>query len=501
MNRNLFKRSVIAASLVAVTAGGMAGFGSPVMAAVEAALPSTAVAKSVPGAAVATDFSGIVRNYGPAVVNISVVGKAEQHPARGGMGRQDPQDPFSGMFPFGPGGPFGPGSPFGPGGPGGPGGAQPAPEVRGLGSGFIVSPDGLILTNAHVVEGAEEVTVRLNDRREFKAKVLGADKQTDVAVLRIEAKDLPFVKIGDPNASNVGEPVLAIGSPFGLDNTATAGIISAKSRALPEDTYVPFLQTDVAVNPGNSGGPLFNMKGEVIGINSQIYSRTGGYQGLSFAIPMDVALHVQEQLVKHGKVTRGRLGVSVQGVTQGLADSLGLPSLNGALVASVEKGSPAAKGGLQPGDVIVRFGDQEIRESTQLPAQVARTQPGSQVQVEVLRNGKPQAVTVTVGQLQDASVAQNDAGGEQQGRLGLAVRPLEKQEQKSAGVEGGVLVENVTGPAARAGIEAGDIVLGFNGKPVTSVEQLRALVSKARGTAALLVQRDENRLFVPVELG
>ncbi|HVL77270.1 MAG TPA: Do family serine endopeptidase [Noviherbaspirillum sp.] len=490
MTSKLFKRSVIAVSLAAVMAGGYAGLGGH--AAAQTAAPPAAVAAAVPGSAVATDFSGIVKAYGPAVVNISVVGTAREQRARG-VPSGPQQGPF-GAFPFGPFGPFG---------PGGPGGAEPAPQARGMGSGFIVSADGMILTNAHVVEGADEVTVRLTDRREFKATVVGADRQTDVAVLRIDAKNLPTVKIGNPGASAVGEPVLAIGSPYGLENTATAGIISAQSRALPNDNYVPFIQTDVAVNPGNSGGPLFNLRGEVIGINSQIYSRTGGFQGLSFAVPIDVAIDVKDQLVKHGKVTRGRLGVSVQSITQSLAESLGLNSLNGALVASVERNGPAAKGGLEPGDVIVRFNGQEIRESSDLPARVARMQPGTQVKVEVLRSGKPQALNVTIGQMQDTTVAQRDdePGAQQQGRLGLAVRPLDRQEQRSAGVQGGVLVEGVSGAAAKAGLERGDIVLSFNGAQVTGPEQLRDLARKSGRNAAVLVQRGEHRLFVPIELG
>ena len=387
MNRKTFDRGIIAASIVAASAAGFAYFSKPSWGTASAAalgqLPaaaqttpqtsSQAVATAVPGAAVATDFSGIVEHYGPAVVNISVVGKARQTPAAAEDPDADPEDPFSQFFRR-----FGPPMPHGPMPRGG-------GIMRGLGSGFIVSPDGLILTNAHVVDGASEVTVKLTDRREFKAKVLGADKQTDVAVIRIDAKNLPVVKIGNPAVSKVGEPVLAIGSPYGFENSATAGIISAKSRSLPEDTYVPFIQTDVAVNPGNSGGPLFNLKGEVIGINSQIYSQTGGYQGVSFAIPIDVATHVEDQLVKHGKVTRGRLGVSIQEVTQALADSFGLKTLKGALVSSVEKDSPAERAGLEPGDVIVNFNGRDIGQSADLPAQVASMAPGTSAKIEVIR--------------------------------------------------------------------------------------------------------------------
>ena len=501
MNRKTFDRGVIAASIVAASAAGFVYFGKPLWGTASAAAlaqspatlqpasppPAQAVATAVPGVAVATDFSGIVERYGPAVVNISVVGKSRQVPASAQDPDADPDDPFSQFFRR-----FGPQMPRVP---------RDGGIMRGLGSGFIVSPDGLILTNAHVVDGAQEVTVKLTDRREYKAKVLGADKQTDVAVIRIEAKNLPVVRVGDPAAAKVGEPVLAIGSPYGFENSATAGIISAKSRSLPEDTYVPFIQTDVAVNPGNSGGPLFNMKGEVIGINSQIYSRTGGYQGVSFAIPIDVAAHVQNQLVKHGKVTRGRLGVSIQEVTQALADSFGLKTLQGALVSSVEKDSPAERAGLQPGDVIVRFNGKDINRSADLPAQVAVMAPGTSARLDVVRKGEPKALTVTVGEMKGAAVAQRDNGAQQQGRLGLAVRPLARDEQREAGVSGGLVVEGVTGPAAKSGIQPGDIVLSVNGVPVTSAEQLKGVVNKAGKNVALLVKRESATIFVPIELG
>ncbi len=492
MNQKVFTRSAIAAAVVAASVGGYAHFDKSgwgnAQAAVIGQTPASAqaVVTSVPGMATATNFSGIVAHYGPAVVNISVIGKAEPTPAMDSMPDFDPRDPFSQFFRFGPQGPRS---------------AQPAPLMRGEGSGFIVSADGLILTNAHVVDGAQEVTVKLTDRREFKAKVLGADRQSDVAVIRIDAKDLPVVQLGDPALSRVGDPVLAIGSPYGLENTATAGIISATSRALPNDTYVPFIQTDVAVNPGNSGGPLFNLKGEVIGINSQIYSRTGGYQGLSFAIPIDVATRVQQQLVAHGKVTRGRIGVSIQDVTQSLADSFGLKKVQGALVSSVEKGSPADRAGLEPGDVIVRIDQREINRSADLPAQVASIKPGTSARLEVIRNGAPKTVNVTIGEMKDSTVAKNDGASPDQGRLGLAVRPLAKDEQREAGISGGLLVEDAAGPAARSGIQPGDIVLSLNGKPVSSVDQLRSLAGKAGKHVALLVQRDNAKIFIPINLG
>jgi serine protease Do len=495
MNRKTLSRSVIAAAVVAVTLGGVAHYENPQWGLAHAAIspeqntnPPQAVAATVPGLATATDFSGIVERYGPAVVNISVVGKAERTPtadAEQGQGDDD-SDPFSQLFPD-----FGQRR-FRPG---------PAPLMHGLGSGFIVSPDGLILTNAHVVAGAQEVTVKLTDRREFKAKVLGFDKQSDIAVIRIPATNLPTVRIGDPSKVKVGEPVLAIGSPYGFENTATAGIISATSRALPDETYVPFIQTDVAVNPGNSGGPLFNLKGEVIGINSQIYSRTGGYQGLSFSIPIDVATRVQQQLVAHGKVTRGRLGVSVQDVTQALANSFGLKTVAGALVGSVDKGSPADKAGLQSGDVIVGINGKKIDRSSDLPAQVATMTPGTTTKLDVIRGGGSKSLSVTLGEFKDTKVARNDQDNAGNGRLGLAVRPLAKDEQNQVGSSGGLLVENASGAAARSGIQAGDILLAINGTPITGVDQLRKLADKAGKNIALLVQRENAKIFVPIDLG
>jgi serine protease Do len=498
MNGKPLARSVIAASVLAALAGGFAHFGAPGLAHAETAMtPPPAVtapsAGAVPlGGKSATDFSGIVDRFGPAVVNVSVTGKARQVPAsaqQGEMPELDPNDPFFEFFKR-----FGTPSPRGP-------QQGERPLQRGLGSGFIVSADGLILTNAHVVDGADEVTVKLTDRREFKAKVLGSDKESDVAVLKINAKDLPVVKLGDPNVTKVGEPVLAIGSPYGLDNTATSGIVSAKSRSLPDGTYVPFLQTDVAVNPGNSGGPLFNLNGEVIGINSQIYSRTGGYQGLSFAIPIDIATNVEEQLVHSGKVTRGRLGVSIQEVNQALAESFGLKKLQGALVSSVEKDSPAERAGLQAGDVIVRIGDHEINRSSDLPSQVAVLKPGATAKLEVIRNGSPKTLTATISEMKDKTVASAKDTSQKQGKLGVAVHPLAKEQQRELGIPGGLLVENASGPAAKAGIQPGDIIVSANGKPVTSVEQLQTLLGKAGKHIALLVQRDTDRIFIPVDLG
>jgi len=490
MQQKLLVRSLIAAGLVAASVAGYVRAGAPP--AVHATAAPTAVAApaattQLPG------FSWIVEKYGPAVVNVSVEGKttatARSMPAPE-MPGLDPNDPFYEFFKRFQGR-----------------GPMPMPEPRGgmpthgQGSGFIVSADGRILTNAHVVDGAQEVTVKLTDRREFKAKVVGVDRQTDVAVLKIEATNLPTVVMGNSAQTKVGEWVLAIGSPFGFENSVTAGIVSAKARALPDESLVPFIQTDVAVNPGNSGGPLFNMKGEVIGINSQIFSQTGGYQGLSFAVPVEVASKVQDQLVAHGKVTRGRIGVTIQSVNQALAESFGLSKPAGALVSSVEKGSPADKAGIEPGDVIVKFDGQEVADSAQLPARVAEMKPGASAKLEIIRKGSTKELNVTVGELKDGKVATAGGGAQQEpGRLGVAVRPLNPDEQQS-GAKEGLVVENVTGPAARAGIQAGDVILSVNGTPIHSVDQLRSLVSKAGKHVAILVQREEARIFVPVDLG
>jgi serine protease Do len=370
-----------------------------------------------------------------------------------------------------------------------------------LGSGFIVSADGIVITNAHVVDGADEVTVKLTDRREFKAKVKGKDMLSDVAVLKIDAKNLPTVKIGNPQTARVGEWVVAIGSPFGFENTVTAGIISAKSRRLEDDGNVPFLQTDVAVNPGNSGGPLFNMNGEVIGINSQIFSRSGGYQGLSFAIPIDVAMKVERQLLDNGKVSRGRLGVMIQEVNQQLADTFGLEKPAGALVSSVEDGSPAEKAGIEVGDIILKFNGREVGSSSELPSMVADVAPGTPATVTVWRKGKTRDISVSVGE-RTASGKTGESGGQEKSDLGLAARPLTAEERKQAGVSGGLYVEDVSeGPAAKAGIRTGDIILSVNSEKVTSVKQLNELINKNGKRSALLVLRNGQKMFVPFNLG
>jgi len=433
------------------------------------------------------DFASIAQQFGPAVVNIAVSGSRKT----GMGGAQDEEGGFGGLPPeLFRGLPFRFGTP------------PTDVPMQGQGSGFIVSADGIVLTNAHVVRGASEVTVKLTDRREFRAKVLGADPTTDIAVLRIEAKGLPVVSLGDPARARPGDWVLAIGSPFGFENSVSAGIVSAKGRSLPGETYVPFIQTDVAVNPGNSGGPLFNLSGEVIGINSQIYSRSGGYQGLSFAIPIDVALRVKDQIVATGRANHARLGVNVQDVNQALSQSFGLKRAEGALVATVQPESAADRAGLQPGDVILKFDGKPIGAAGELSALVGQSAPGTKVRLEVWRQSAAREIVATLG----AAPADKDRQAAAEGpaakdRLGLAVRPLTPEERKEAKVTGGgLLVQDVDGAAARAGMQPGDIVLLADGKPVKSAQELRAAAA-ARGNVALLVQRGEARVFVALRVG
>jgi serine protease Do len=489
MQFRTLKRLVVVFGVTAAAGAGAAGYAHYENAAATAAQITTTVPAQSAGAATpvrgGADFSAIVAQYGPAVVNISVSGSMKTSGSASPFPGLDPNDPFSEFFrrfriP------------------------QPQGEMptRGMGSGFIVAPNGIVLTNAHVVAGADEVTVKLTDKREFKAKVLGLDKATDVAVLRIDADKLPTVRLGDPAQTRVGEWVLAIGAPFGFENTATAGIVSAKSRSLPDEGYVPFIQTDVAVNPGNSGGPLFNTNGEVIGINSQIYSHSGGYQGLSFAIPIDVAMKVQQQIVAHGKAEHGLLGVTVQDVNQSLAEAFGLKQARGALISAVQPGGPAAKAKLETGDVILALNGTEISRSSELPPLVGAMAPGAVVNLNIWRKGESRDIKVTVGDFNDGKLASAD--DKQQatpGRLGVAVRPLTPEEQRQAEVAGGLLVQQATGAAARAGIQPGDVILALNGEPITSVENLRSLVAKAGKRVALLVQRNDGKIFVPVDLG
>lgn len=480
MPGNTFKRSLLAVTLIAALGAGYAKLGGQAISPADA-VPAAARAVTAPlprSTSGLPDFTAIVERSGPAIVNISSTGPSRT------ASRIDPNDPMFEFFRR-----FGLPSPYG-----------EAP-TRGMGSGFIVSEEGLILTNAHVVDGADEVTVKLTDQREFKAKVVGLDKLTDVAVLRIHAGNLPVVRLGDPSRTRVGEWVVAIGSPFGFENSVTAGIVSAKSRSLASDSYVPFIQTDVAVNPGNSGGPLLNLDGEVIGINSQIYSRSGGYQGVSFAIPINVALNVQEQLLQHGKVRHGRLGVTIQEVSQSLAESFGLKSSAGALVSSVEKGSPAAAAGLEAGDIILKLNDTEIGRSSDLPPMVSAIKPGTQVKLQIWRKGATRELALSVGEIPTTKVASERSGETDKSRLGLALRSLTPQERRQVESPDGLLVEGVSGPAARAGIRPGDVVVSVNGQPVRDVLQLRALLAKAGKNVALLIERENARIFVPVELG
>jgi serine protease Do len=500
--RNQLFGVLLGAAAVAAPIGALHAFGATTAAPAAATQPAPVVPAPATGNpnAVLPDFSTMVQKYGPAVVNISVVSKV---PTSYSPDQDSDDDDDSGQGQQGPQGqnPFGPNSPFAPFFRGFP--IQPPQQgpMRGEGSGFIVSPDGTILTNAHVVNGASEVTVRLTDRREYTAKVIGVDTKSDVAVIRIPAKNLPTVKIGDTHNLKVGEWVVAIGAPFGFENSVTAGIVSAKGRTLPDSGYVPFIQTDVPINPGNSGGPLFNMRGEVVGINSQIYTRSGGYQGVSFSIPIDVAMGVSTQLETHGHVTRGKLGVVIQNVDQGLADSFGLPNPEGALVSSVEKGGAAAQAGVEPGDVILKLNGQPVNQSNELPAVVAALQPGTTVKLEIWRNHAAREMSVKLAAMDDKRTASNNVDhGQSGGKIGLAVRPLTSEEQRQAKTQG-LLVEQAKGPSLNAGLQPGDIVIAANGAPVSSVEDLRSAVEKSKSHIALLVQRGENRLFVPVRVG
>jgi serine protease Do len=446
--------------------------------AVQAQTPLQAQTQALP------DFARLAEQAGPSVVNITVEkAAARKTSASPPVDRNDPMYEFYRRF------------------------QMPAPKqgpMRGQGSGFIVSGDGYILTNAHVVAQADEVTVKLTDRREFTAKVVGTDPKSDIALLKIEARDLPMVQIGHSSDIKVGQWVAAMGSPFGFENTVTAGIVSATSRALGGDSYVPFIQTDVAVNPGNSGGPLFDLNGNVIGINSQIYSQTGGYQGVSFAIPIDMAMQIKDQLQRHGKVTRGRIGVAVQSVNQSLAQSFGLAKPEGALVSSVEDGSPAARAGLKAGDVILGFDGKRIDESAGLPALVAQTKPGQVASLRVWRDKAERTMAVTVGAMPEAkqTASADTAGAERNaGKLGAVVRPLTAEERKERHSNAGLLVEEVGGAAEKAGLQPGDVILALNHQSVNQPEQLRALLDKAGKQVALLVQRDEAKMYVPVDLG
>ena len=484
-NMNLKAAPLVLALLGAGIIGGAAveavhHVGTPATAAVLPPMaPATVPSPGTGDRVVMPDFPGITQRYGPAVVNISVTGTREA--------QQDMSDPleFFRQFQRGQRG----------------GAPERRVPVRGMGSGFIVGADGIIMTNAHVVKDANEVVVKLTDRREYKAKVLGSDPKTDVAVLKINASNLPVVTLGSVDSLRVGEWVLAIGAPFGFENTVTAGVVSAKGRSLPDDSAVPFIQTDVAVNPGNSGGPLLNARGEVVGINSQIYSQSGGYQGVSFAIPIDLATKIKDQIVAHGTVEHAKLGVAVQEVNQSLAESFGLDRPEGALVANVEKGSAADKAGLQPGDVIRSANGKPIVSSGDLPAIVALAQPGQRLQMNVWRKGKQVQLTADLGRSSDKVAAAATPGKADGGKLGLSLRPLDPQERQESGMRAGVVVDDVAGPAEAAGVQPGDIVLAVNGTPVATVDQVKTAVAKSSKSIALLIQRGDDKIFVPIRVG
>lgn len=441
------------------------------------------------------DFTELAEKQGVAVVNISssqTVRNSRGLPQIPGLDEDDPMYEFFKRF-----APRQPGVPR-------------EQESRSLGSGFIISQDGFILTNAHVVDQADEVTVRLPDKREFKARVVGADRRTDVALIKIEATGLPRVTLGDPNKLKVGEWVVAIGSPFGFDNSVTAGIVSAKGRSLPQENFVPFIQTDAAVNPGNSGGPLFNMRGEVVGINSQIYSRTGGFMGLSFAIPIDIAMDVQTQLRATGRVSRGRIGVVIQEVTRELADSFGLSKPQGALVSALEKGGPAEKAGIETGDIILKFEGKPVAQSSDLPRMVGATRPGARSVVQVWRNRTLRDISVQVAEIPDdrppearksTRAPRSQAAAN---RLGLVLSEPTPEQRKEWGVAGGVVVEEIKASGVRTELRVGDVILSAIAKgaqtEIKTVDQFNKLVATIdkSQTLTLLVRRGDMQTFVTV---
>jgi len=446
------------------------------------------------------DFADLVERASPAVVNIRTTEKVVQQQAQGGIpGMPEDQAEFFRRF-------------FGvpiPGLPGGPKQAQPNPGKpqeadRGVGSGFIIESNGLILTNAHVVEGANTIYVTLTDKREYKAKLLGLDKRTDIAVVKIDVRDLPKLSLGDSSRVRVGEWVLAIGSPFGLENTVTAGIVSAKSRDTGD--YLPFIQTDVAVNPGNSGGPLLNTAGQVIGINSQIFSRSGGYMGISFAIPIDEAMRVADQLRTNGKMTRGRIGVALGELTKEIAESLGLGKPRGAYVRNVEPGGPAAAGGIESGDVILSFNGRDIGKSTDLPRVVGETKPSTTASVQVWRKGATKDLTVTVADTEagQAAVKKSDnsgSGGSSANSLGVVVSEPSDAKRKELNIRGGVEVTGLgDGPLVRAGVRSGDVIIRIADADITGVKQFESLVKSldANKTIPVFIRRADSTMIIPM---
>ncbi len=455
---------------------GMRAYGLAVALALAAAValipagPALAQARALP------DFTDLVEQVGPSVVNIRTIERSRGSSAVPGGMDEDMQEFFRRFF----GQPL-PGTPRQTPRPDRP---QPDEEhPRGVGSGFILSTDGFVMTNAHVVEGADEVLVTLTDKREFKAKIIGSDKRTDVAVVKIDATGLPAVKVGDVTRLKVGEWVMAIGSPFGLENTVTAGIVSAKQRDTGE--YLPFIQTDVAINPGNSGGPLINMRGEVVGINSQIYSRSGGFMGISFAIPIDEAIRVSEQLRVSGRVSRGRIGVQIDQVTKDVAESIGLGKPQGALVRSVESGSPADKAGVEAGDIITRFDGKPIEKASDLPRLVGNTKPGTRTSMTVFRRGGSRDLNVTIAEIEAEKTARRTSEKEEKPKssaaaqsVGLSVSELTDAQKKELKLKGGVKVEAVTNGAARAGIREGDIIVAIGNTEVGGVKEFDAVLAK-----------------------
>jgi serine protease Do len=529
--RTFFAAAALAACLPHATSAATATAPAPAPAVTPVAAPGV----NLP------DFTTLVDKVGPSVVNIRTTTRvSSSNDLRGlppGMDEGDMSEFFRRFFgiPM-PGTPSTPGSPRGGGGGGGSGGnggnggnggsggdqggdsgrgnrsaPQDSPDNQdnseqssGVGSGFIMSADGYVMTNAHVVDDADTIYVTLTDKREFKAKLVGVDERTDVAVVKIQANSLPAITIGDSNKVRVGEWVLAIGSPFGLDNTVTAGIVSAKGRDTGD--YLPFIQTDVAVNPGNSGGPLINMAGEVIGINSQIYSRTGGFMGISFAIPIDEAMRVADQLKTSGKVTRGRIAVAIGEVTKEVADSLGLPKAQGALVSSVEAGGPADKAGIQPGDIILKYNGHDVSTATDLPRMVGDTKPGAKATITVWRKGESRDLPITIAEMQPDKVAKAEAKKttppkeRASNTLGIAVSEIPADQKKALKLTNGVMVDAVEGPAARAGFQKGDIILRIGDTDITSAKQFDAVAQNVDPSkmVAVLVRRGDNTQFVPL---
>lgn len=456
-------RSCLTAGLVAV-------------AAVATVAPAWAQNRTLP------DFTDLVEQVGPSVVNIRTLEKAK--PSAGGSADEQMLEFFKRF-----GIPVPPNMPRAP----RPDRGQPdEDQPRGVGSGFILTADGFVMTNAHVVEGADEVLVTLTDKREFKAKIIGSDKRSDVAVVKIEATGLPAVKIGDINRLKVGEWVMAIGSPFGLENTVTAGIVSAKQRDTGD--YLPFIQTDVAINPGNSGGPLINMRGEVVGINSQIYSRSGGFQGISFSIPIDEAARVSDQLRSTGKVTRGRIGVQIDQVTKEVAESIGLGKAQGALVRGVETGAPAEKAGIEAGDIIIKFDGKPIEKSSDLPRMVGNVKPGTKAVVTVFRRGASKDFSVTIGEVEPEKPVRKASGPETKPpvagvaqALGLVVSEVNDTQKKELKIKGGVKVDTAEAAASRAGLKEGDVIVAIANSEITSVKEFEAALAKIDKTKAINV--------------